>query len=605
MKNNIFKRFASIAVCISLLLSAQMINPVDVSAQQIRVVVNGVQVNFPDAQPVIVEGRTLVPMRGVFEQMGFAGDWNPQTETSTLMRSGMTVSVRRGDPFFIVNGVQQFPEVPPQLLGGRFMIPLRAVAESTGAGVNWNDHTRTVIITTGTPITTLPAPVTPVVPAPMPTVPVVTPSFNIANQTGQLVAGVAGSVDFQVMTNNVPNGTYQLALRGNVPNGVTLQSTSININNNSGILRLNGSSATQQGTFLITVGINLGANRGWVEQNLTLVVSQTSGPPGAFQLTVGNQIGTLAQGSAGQVQYSITTQNLPNGNYNVALAAPFTQGVSLGANAVAISNNSGLLQLATNGTTPAGQHNINLAFTIGTGAQAVTVNRQAILTIGGGAVPNITNITPVSGGNNPPIQGMSGGWIQYNVTTQNVPNGSYNVALTAPVPQGVSLAANNITINNGGGFVVLSTNGNTPAGTHNVNLAFTLGTGAQAVTINRNVAFTVLPSGGGGGAAPTISGAGQSGNVSAGSSNTITLWFNVQNSTSGSRVSNVTSSPPGLSVWSVSNLDVDTTGTGQLDLFVDATSIAPGSYTIQLQTTLPNAAGNNVTITHNVTLFIN
>ena len=42
-------------------------------------------IKFEDQQPVIVDGRTLVPVRGVFEFMGFDVDWNPTSRQATLM----------------------------------------------------------------------------------------------------------------------------------------------------------------------------------------------------------------------------------------------------------------------------------------------------------------------------------------------------------------------------------------------------------------------------------------------------------------------------------------------------------------------------------------
>ena len=45
------------------------------AADGISVTINGEQVVFENQQPVIVDGRTLVPVRGVFEALGFEVDW--------------------------------------------------------------------------------------------------------------------------------------------------------------------------------------------------------------------------------------------------------------------------------------------------------------------------------------------------------------------------------------------------------------------------------------------------------------------------------------------------------------------------------------------------
>ena len=63
-------------------------------ADDIRVTVDGTQVEFAAQQPVIVGGRTLVPVRGVFEQLGFEVDWCPDTRRVFLTKeSGGAVTL--------------------------------------------------------------------------------------------------------------------------------------------------------------------------------------------------------------------------------------------------------------------------------------------------------------------------------------------------------------------------------------------------------------------------------------------------------------------------------------------------------------------------------
>ena len=51
-------------------------SPMAVRGGHIRVLIDGVEAKFTDQQPVIVNGRTLVPVRGVFETLGFEVDWD-------------------------------------------------------------------------------------------------------------------------------------------------------------------------------------------------------------------------------------------------------------------------------------------------------------------------------------------------------------------------------------------------------------------------------------------------------------------------------------------------------------------------------------------------
>ncbi|MBO5560746.1 MAG: copper amine oxidase N-terminal domain-containing protein [Firmicutes bacterium] len=106
--------------------------------------VNG---NIIGAQTVIVDSRTLVPVRGVFEELGYTVDWDGETKTATL-KGEKTVVIVSGETTFTVDGEVVTPEVPQQIIEGRFMLPLRAVGEAIGADVDWEAETKTVIITT-------------------------------------------------------------------------------------------------------------------------------------------------------------------------------------------------------------------------------------------------------------------------------------------------------------------------------------------------------------------------------------------------------------------------------------------------------------------------
>lgn len=97
---------------------------------------------------VILEGRTLVPVRGVFEFMGYSVDWDNDTKTATLtnQKKDITIKLTNGESTFTVNDQVVIPDVPQQIIDGRFMLPLRAVGEAVNARVNWNDETKIATI---------------------------------------------------------------------------------------------------------------------------------------------------------------------------------------------------------------------------------------------------------------------------------------------------------------------------------------------------------------------------------------------------------------------------------------------------------------------------
>ena len=150
-----FKRLSIIAMLVIASVSAI----ISISAaDNISVIVNGQEVQFPDQQPVIIDDRTLVPIRGVFEAIGFVVNWDEDTSTALLSDSDsvFNISIRIGEPYFSVGVFNpDMPvghanivalDVPALIIGGRTMLPLRAVLESVGYQLDWNEATRTVNI---------------------------------------------------------------------------------------------------------------------------------------------------------------------------------------------------------------------------------------------------------------------------------------------------------------------------------------------------------------------------------------------------------------------------------------------------------------------------
>ena len=137
-----------------LALALGIFMPAAVQASEVNVTIDGVQVEFADQAPVIEGGRTLVPLRGVFEELGFTVEWNQDTQTATLSDDDYEVIITIGNEVFTTNGWERsfmMPDevvVPATIINGRTMLPIRPVLESVGFGVAWNDETSTVSIMT-------------------------------------------------------------------------------------------------------------------------------------------------------------------------------------------------------------------------------------------------------------------------------------------------------------------------------------------------------------------------------------------------------------------------------------------------------------------------
>jgi len=118
------------------------------STTHITINVDGQTVHFQDQNPVIVENRTLVPIRGVFEIMDFDIYWDYNNRIVRLTSATHIIVIPADVPHFVVNGEIVTPEVPQRLINNRLMLPLRAIAEATGATAYWDPNGRVADIVT-------------------------------------------------------------------------------------------------------------------------------------------------------------------------------------------------------------------------------------------------------------------------------------------------------------------------------------------------------------------------------------------------------------------------------------------------------------------------
>lgn len=114
-------------------------------ASDILVNVNGDQLSF-DVPPTIIEGRTVLPVRAIFESLGLEVGWDDQTKTVTGKNNSTVISLIIDNKTAYVNGIATTLDVPATIIGGRTLVPARFVAEATGAEVNWDGITKTVYV---------------------------------------------------------------------------------------------------------------------------------------------------------------------------------------------------------------------------------------------------------------------------------------------------------------------------------------------------------------------------------------------------------------------------------------------------------------------------
>ena len=100
--------------------------------------------------PMIINGRTLIPLRGVLESLGATVDWNQATRQVIIKRDDDEILLEVDQASLLKNGLIIPLDTTSQIINDRVMIPIRYVAEALGHDVRWDQATRTVSISSET-----------------------------------------------------------------------------------------------------------------------------------------------------------------------------------------------------------------------------------------------------------------------------------------------------------------------------------------------------------------------------------------------------------------------------------------------------------------------
>lgn len=110
--------------------------------------VNGrnVEIDSQGTSPCIINGRTMIPIRAVIEAMGGTVSWNGNLQQVTLKLDGKTLCLRIGENYAFDENDTFELDSAPVLIDGRTLLPVRAVVEYFGGRVSWNNSSRSVTI---------------------------------------------------------------------------------------------------------------------------------------------------------------------------------------------------------------------------------------------------------------------------------------------------------------------------------------------------------------------------------------------------------------------------------------------------------------------------
>lgn len=116
-----------------------------VFAEPIKVLINDHHLVVP-VDPIIEDSRTLVPLRAIFEALGIDVTWNQSTKTATGTKDDKIIKLQIDNKIASINGKNVELEVPGRIINGSTLVPVRFIAESLGAEVDWNQKSQTVLI---------------------------------------------------------------------------------------------------------------------------------------------------------------------------------------------------------------------------------------------------------------------------------------------------------------------------------------------------------------------------------------------------------------------------------------------------------------------------
>ena len=97
-----------------------------------------------DVEPQIINGRTLVPLRAIFEKLGATVEWNGETRTASAIKDSTIVRITIDEPYMTVNGEKTELDTPATIIGSRTLVPLRAISSAFGCKVGWYGENREI-----------------------------------------------------------------------------------------------------------------------------------------------------------------------------------------------------------------------------------------------------------------------------------------------------------------------------------------------------------------------------------------------------------------------------------------------------------------------------
>ena len=131
-----------LVICIVFSLNMHLVSASD----DLTLIIDGKKIEA-DVNPMIIDGRTMVPVRVLFDSFGADVVWNENSRQAVVFTQSTVVVFTIGSKTAYVDGIGRPIDVAPVIVHDRTFVPVRFISSVLGYDVVWNGSTRTVYIT--------------------------------------------------------------------------------------------------------------------------------------------------------------------------------------------------------------------------------------------------------------------------------------------------------------------------------------------------------------------------------------------------------------------------------------------------------------------------
>jgi len=146
------KKIISFLLTVSMLITALSACAADMNNTTILLQIGSTQMQVNgqtqelDSEPVIVNDRTLVPIRAIIEAMGGTVLWEQDTQTATLNYGDDEIKLIIDNETAYLNDAPNVLDTAPIVINDRTMLPIRFIAESFDFDVEWDNEIQEITI---------------------------------------------------------------------------------------------------------------------------------------------------------------------------------------------------------------------------------------------------------------------------------------------------------------------------------------------------------------------------------------------------------------------------------------------------------------------------